>query len=155
MPDEKITTLSVDHAIRIAKIIATAPIERMPMITQLFSLAQVTLDGLDEMIELENSKTKSNALIDTAEFLTELVKGYPLTDRGYLIPPEEFNGFCEEQGLQPRLVRRHLYQAGYIEGEQSGTKLVYSPTVFIDGVAQRRVIVKPDFGKERSSGKED
>ena len=37
---EKVCTLSVDHAIRIAKIIATAPVARMPMITQLFQQAR-------------------------------------------------------------------------------------------------------------------
>ena len=37
------TTLSVDSAIRIAKIIATAPVARMPMITQLFH--QASVDG--------------------------------------------------------------------------------------------------------------
>ena len=44
---EKVCTLSVDHAIRIAKIIATAPVARMPMITQLFQQAAVDLEGLE------------------------------------------------------------------------------------------------------------
>lgn len=148
MLDEKTSTLSVDHAIRIAKIIATAPVERMPMITQLFSQAQVTLEGLDELIE-NSSIGKQNALMDTTEFLTELVDGRPLTDKGYLIPPEEFNQFCVTRGLQPRLVKRHLYAAGYIEGytEEATKKLQYTITVYIDGKAQRRVAVKPNFTK--------
>ena len=52
MSAEKICTLSVDHAIRIAKIIATAPVERLPMITQLFHQASVDLEGLEELIEM-------------------------------------------------------------------------------------------------------
>jgi len=51
MSTEKISTLSVDHAIRIAKIIATAPVERLLMITQLFHQASVDLEGLEELIE--------------------------------------------------------------------------------------------------------
>lgn len=43
---EGTSTLSVDSAIRIAKIIATAPVARMPMITQLFHQASVNLEGL-------------------------------------------------------------------------------------------------------------
>lgn len=148
MENEKVCTLSVDHAIRIAKIIATAPVERMPMITQLFSQAQVTLEGLDELIE-NSSIGKQNALMDTVEFLAELVDGRPLTDKGYLIPPEEFNQFCTARGLQPRLVKKHLYAAGYIEGymDETNKKLTYSITVYIDGKAQRRVAVKPNFKK--------
>lgn len=148
MLDEKTSTLSVYHAIRIAKIIATAPVERMPMITQLFSQAQVTLEGLDELIE-NSGIGKQNALIDTSEFLAELVGDRPLTEKGYLIIPEEFNQFCTARGLQPRLVKRHLYAAGYIEGytEEKTKKTVYSITVCIDGKSQRRVAVKPDFKK--------
>lgn len=153
MSDEKVCTLSVDHAIRIAKIIATAPVERMPMITQLFSQAQVTLEGLDELIE-NSSIGKQNALMDTVEFLTELVNGYPLTDKGYLIPPEEFNQFCIAKGLQPRLVKRHLYAAGYIEGqtEEATKKTVYSIMAWVDGKSQRRVAVKPNFKKVEQNG---
>lgn len=148
MDAEKVCTLSVDHAIRIAKIIATAPVERMPMITQLFSQAQVTLEGLDELIE-NTSIGKQNALMDTMEFLTELVHGRQLTEKGYLIPPEEFNQFCIAKGLQPRLVKRHLYVAGYIEGYmgESTKKQIYTITVYIDGKSQRRVAVKPNFRK--------
>lgn len=66
--------LTVDEAIRISKIIATAPTARMPMIAQVFSMAQVDLDGLEELLENENPHSRS-ALIDTEQFLSELTRG--------------------------------------------------------------------------------
>ena len=61
---ERVSTLSIDSAIRIAKIIATAPVARMPMITQLFHQASVDLEGLAELIET-STLTNQPPLIDT------------------------------------------------------------------------------------------
>lgn len=139
---EKICTLSIDHAIRIAKIIATAPVARMPMITQLFQQAHVDLEGLDELIE-NSSLSSQNQLVDTETFVRELTAGRELTERGYLFTPDEFNRFCLDRNLQPRLVKRHLYAVGYIEATmEAGGKLAYSITVWLDGTAQRRIAVK-------------
>jgi len=66
--------LTVDEAIRISKIIATAPAARMPMIAQVSSMAQVDLDGLAELLENENPRFRS-ALIDTDEFIAALTEG--------------------------------------------------------------------------------
>ena len=139
---ERVSTLSIDSAIRIAKIIATAPVARMPMITQLFHQASVDLEGLEELIE-SSTLTNQSLLIDTDEFIHELTEGRELTARGYLFKPDEFNRFCLDRNLQPRLVKRHLYAKGYIEAttEASG-KLTYSVTLCIDGTSQRRVVVK-------------
>lgn len=142
MSTEKICTLSVDHAIRIAKIIATAPVERLPMITQLFQQASVDLEGLEELIE-NTALSAQGSLIETAEFLAELTAGRELTEKGYLVAPEEFNQFCLAKNLQPRLVKRHLYAAGRIEGStEDGGKTDYSLVVWIDGKPQRRIAVK-------------
>ena len=81
MSTEKICTLSVDHAIRISKIIATAPVEWMPMITQLFHQASVDLEGLDELIAT-SSLGKQGNLSDTISFLEELTAGRERTKRG-------------------------------------------------------------------------
>ena len=139
---EKVCTLSIDHAIRIAKIIVTAPVARMPMITQLFQQAAVDLEGLEELIE-NSSLTSQTQLVDTEDFIRNLTTGRELTARGYLFTPDEFNRFCLERSLQPRLVKRHLYAAGWIEATQeSGGKLAYSVTVWTAGTAQRMVAVK-------------
>lgn len=143
MSAEKVCTLSIDHAIRIAKIIATAPVARLPMIAQLFHQASVDLEGLEELIETSGLASQST-LIDTREFLEEMTAGKELTGRGYLFTTEEFNQRCLAQNLQPRLVKRHLYAAGFLEGTaESDGKLTYSITVWVDGKAERRVAIKP------------
>lgn len=150
---EKVCTLSVDHAIRIAKIIATAPAARMPMITQLFQQAAVDLEGLEELIE-NSSLTSQTQLVDTEDFVRELTTWRELTARGYLFTPDEFNRFCLARNLQPRLVKRHLYAAGWIEATQEANgKLSYSITVWIDGTAQRRIAVKAQ--RERPGGQRE
>ena len=64
---EKICTLSIDYAIRIAKIIATAPVERLPMIAQLFHQASVDLEGLEELIE-NTALSSQGSLIEPPNF---------------------------------------------------------------------------------------
>ena len=143
---EKVCTLSVDHAIRIAKIIATAPVARMPMITQLFQQAAVDLEGLEELIE-NSSLTSQTQLVDTEDFIRELTTGQELTAKGYLFTPDEFNRFCLDRNLQPRLVKRHLYAAGRIVGAEENGKINYSILVWIEGKPQRRIAVKPFGGR--------
>lgn len=139
---ERVSTLNIDSAIRIAKIIATAPVARMPMITQLFHQASVDLEGLEELIE-NSTLTTQNLLIDTEEFIQELTEGRELTAHGYLFTANEFNQFCLGRNLQPRLVKRHLYAKGYIEAtREANGKLNYSVMLCIDGISQRRVAVK-------------
>ncbi len=136
--------LTIDEAIRISKIIATAPAARMPMIAQVFSMAQVDLDGLEELLENENPHSRT-ALIDTDEFIAALIKDRQRTERGYLFTPEEFNLFCLARDLQPLLVKKHLYQKGILEGVTECGKLRYSVCMRMgDGTQRRMVITPPD-----------
>lgn len=134
--------LSVDEAIRISKIIATAPAARMPMIAQVFSMAQVDLDGLEELLENENPHSRS-ALIDTEQFLSELTQGRERTERSYLFTSEEFNLFCLARDLQPLLVKKHLYRKGVLEGVTECGKLRYSVSMRVGDGVQRRMVITP------------
>ena len=134
--------LSVDEAIRISKIIATAPAARMPMIAQVFSMAQVDLDGLEELLENENPHSRS-ALIDTEQFLSELTQGHERTERGYLFTSEEFNLFCLARDLQPLLVKKHLYRKGVLEGVTECGELRYSVSMRVGDGVQRRMVITP------------
>lgn len=134
--------LSVDEAIRISKIIATAPAARMPMIAQVFSMAQVDLDGLEELLENENPHSRS-ALIDTEQFLSELTQGRERTERGYLFTSEEFNLFCLARDLQPLLVKKHLYRKGVLEGVTECGRLRYSVSMRVGDGVQRRMVITP------------
>lgn len=133
--------LTVDETIRISKIIAT-PVARMPMIAQVFSMAQVDLDGLEELLENENPHARS-ALIDTDQFLSELTQGRERTKRGYLFTSEEFNLFCLARDLQPLMVKKHLYQKGVLEGVTECGKLRYSVAFRMGDGTQRRMVITP------------
>ena len=97
--------LDIKTAIQIAKILAAAPDERIPMILDVFSKAQVDINGLDELAEWR-ALDKQTALIDTDAFVTELTKDKELEDGEYRIRVPEFNHFCSTKGFnsQPWLV---------------------------------------------------
>ena len=82
--------LDIKTAIQIAKILAAAPDERIPMILDVFSKAQVDINGLDELAEWR-ALDKQAALIDTDAFVAELTKGKELEDGEYRIRVPEFN----------------------------------------------------------------
>lgn len=150
MSAETVCSLSVDHAIKIAKIIATAPEARLPMISQVFQQASINLEGLEEFIAA-SSLGKDGTLIDTKAFLEELTAGRKLSEQGYLFTTEEFNQFCFAKNLSPRLTRRHLYAGGYLEASKDSTgKIAYSINLFIDGRTQRRIAIK-DFRKKENA----
>lgn len=82
-------------------------------------------------------------LIDTNEFIQELTDGRELTAHGYLFTADEFNQFCLARNLQPRLVKRHLYDKGRLEAtKEANGKVNYSIMLWIDGVSQRRIAIK-------------
>ena len=105
--------LDIKTAIQIAKILAAAPDERIPMILDVFSKAQVDINGLDELAEWR-ALDKQAALIDTDAFVTELTKGKELEDGEYRIRVPEFNHFCSTKGVSARYARKHLYESGML-----------------------------------------
>lgn len=65
--------LDIKIAIQIAKILAAVPNERIPMILDVFSKAEVDINGLDELAEWQ-ALTKQTSLIDTEEFISGIIK---------------------------------------------------------------------------------
>ena len=102
--------LDIKTAIQIAKILAAAPDERIPMILDVFSKA------LD----------KQAALIDTDTFVTELTKGKELEDGEYRIRVPEFNHFCSTKGVSARYARKHLYESGMLRSSTDNGKINYT-----------------------------
>ena len=90
--------LDIKTAIQIAKILAAAPDERIPMILDVFSKAQVDISGLDELAEWR-ALDKQTALIDTDTFVQELIAGRDATDGEYRIEVPEFNHYCNSKGV--------------------------------------------------------
>ena len=117
--------LDIKTAIQIAKILAAAPDERIPMILDVFSKASVDINGLDELAEWR-ALNKQTALIDTDTFVRELTKGRELTDGEYRIKVPEFNQFCNAKGVSARYARKHLYESGRLRSSTDGGKINYT-----------------------------
>lgn len=118
-------TLDIKTAIQIAKILAAAPDERIPMILDVFSKAEVDIDGLDELAEWR-ALNKQTALIDTDAFVKELIKGREQTDGEYRIKVPEFNQFCNAKGVSARYARKHLYESGMLRSSTDNGKINYT-----------------------------
>lgn len=121
--------LDLKTAIQIAKIIATAPEERMPMIWDIFSKAGVDIGGLDEMAEWK-ALTRQAFLIDTEAFLSGITENRETVNGEYRIRTEDFNNYCSAQKLNARLTRKHLAGVGAIRtAKADGGKVTYTVPV--------------------------
>lgn len=145
---EKKGVLTVEQAIQIARIIAYAPDKRLAMVVAVLQKANLDFEELEEWTE-NGIPLGRRQLLDLDEFVRQLVEGREPHSRGYLFTADEFNGFCLKHDLQPRLVKRQLYAAGYIEREKTGDgKTVYSVRVRENGELKRVIAVKTEKAQE-------
>lgn len=121
-------TLDIKIAIQIAKILAVAPNERIPMILDVFSKAEVDINGLEELSEWV-ALNRQAALIDTSVFVAELTKDRDLIGNEYRIPTAEFNLYCNKKGVSARYARKHLYESGWLRSGTDNGKTNYILTV--------------------------
>lgn len=120
--------LDVKTAIQIAKILAAAPNERIPMILAVFEKADIEIDGLDELSEWI-ALSRQTALIDTDDFIAGLIKAREMSGSEYRIPIAEFNNYCNNNGVSSRYAKKHLYSKGYLRISTDNNKINYTCTV--------------------------
>lgn len=99
--------IDLKTAIQIAKIVATVPEERMPIIWDIFNQAGLDIGGIDEMAEWK-ALTKQAFLIDTEQFLKGITAGQEPINGEYRIRVDDFNSYCTKQKLSARCTRKHL-----------------------------------------------
>lgn len=124
--------LDIKIAIQIAKILAAAPDERIPMILDVFSKAEVNINGLDELQEW-NALKKQTSLIDTGEFVKQITENREKTGDEYRIKVDDFNRFCSERNISSRLARKHLYEHGRLRTSTDKGKTVYTVPIWDEG----------------------
>ena len=117
--------LDIKVAIQIAKILAAAPNERIPMILDVFEKADVEIGGLDELSEWI-ALSRQTALVDTDEFVAGLINGRKMVNAEYRIPVTEFNNYCNNNGVGARYARKHLYSKGFLKISIDGNKINYT-----------------------------
>lgn len=121
-------TLDIKTAIQIAKILAAAPNELIPMILDVFKKADVEINGLDELSEWV-ALSRQTALIDTEDFVKDLIRDREMTGSEYRIPTSEFNSYCSLKGVSARYARKHLYEKGFIRSGTDKEKINYTLSV--------------------------
>lgn len=138
--------LTIDEAIKVSKILATAPEERIPMILSVLRTADLTIDGLQELEEWRGYKDMA-VVIDLDEFLENLFKAFPKTesDGRRKIPAAEFSAYCKKQKIKPTLIKRALAKKGYLRTNKDGEKTEYTEPAYVDGKTIRCVVLyKPE-----------
>ena len=148
--------MTVEDAIRISKILAAAPDERIPMILSVLEKADVTIDGLEELEEWKAYKDMA-AVIDLDEFRAELFEAFKGCEYkgGRRIPAAEFSEYCRKKKVKPTPLKRALAKKGYLKTSADGAKTNYTESAWIDGKAVRCVILtKISTGKKEEQKNE-
>lgn len=137
--------LDLKTAIQIAKIISSAPEDRLPMIWDIFSKAGLDIGGLDEMAEWK-ALTRQAYLIDTGQFLAGVTEGLEPVGGEYRIRVDAFNSYCTKQKLSARCTRKHLAGLGIIRTVKlcSG-KVDYTCAVYEKETTYRAVCIYADW----------
>lgn len=126
--------LELKAAIQIAKIVSSAPEERLPMILDIFSQAGIEIAGMDAIEALKEAARKYNQIDDLEGFLRDVTTQAEGVANEFRIPVDVFDARCVERGLKCRMVRRLLAEMGVIRintvgrnGKQEFSVAVYSP----------------------------
>ncbi len=122
--------LEIKTAIQIAKILATAPEERLPMIMDVFSKAQVDIAGLEDLEEWRALRHTKTIIIDPEEFIEGLIRGAAMTAGEYRIKADDFNDYCKRRGVSPRSAKKTLAQLQLIRTGTDAGKTNYTMTIW-------------------------
>ena len=146
--------VTIDDAIKISKILAGAPEERLPLILSVLEKAEVEINGLEELEEWKLFKDMAE-IVDIQDFVRELCStfsGYAWEfadcgeSGGLRIPAAEFSAFCKKKKLRPTPTKRALAKKGYLRtaGNASGDKVEYTAAAQIDGKVVRCVFIRKE-----------
>lgn len=142
--------IGVRDAIRIAQIIARAPEQRLTMIMSALELADITLEGLEE-IEAFRKVRNGSELVDTNDFISKIrellgdkdaaikeVSGKTYDE--YALTAKEFTDLCIAAEVNPKSARRFLAERGYLILDSSGRNSVIRRNA--DGKPTRMTVIR-------------
>lgn len=144
------TSLSIDEAIRLSKIICSVSEERIPIIISILEKAGVSINGLDELEEWRALKDQAY-IVDMDDFVAELTKGSDPKDTEVSFKSKEFEEVCKKFNVKPSCAKRALHRKGLIRTAQGNNKLNYTIPVWIDGKVERRVVILKKVDPEEVS----
>ena len=151
-------TITVEEAIKIAKIVCYAPQERLPMIFSVFESAEVDIEGLEALEEYQAVKNAS-ALVDVDLFRADALERFKdyVANGKIAVPCRVFNDWCREKNANPMQVKRAFANKGYIEvfteTSKGKPKTSYTSSLRIGGKTERRVVLtKPEEAEDEKAG---
>lgn len=144
--------IGVRDAIRIAQIIARAPEQRLTMIMSALELADITLEGLEE-IEAFRKVRNGAGLVDTKELINKLqdildernqmptvkVAADKLCNE-YALTAKEFADLCVAAEVNPKSARKFLADKGFLMLDASGRNSVIRRNA--DGKPTRMTVIQ-------------
>lgn len=142
--------MTIEDAIKISKILAGAPEERLPMILSVLEKADVVISGLEELEEWKIFKDMAE-IIDIENFVREIFEAFgdfawtSPDDTGaewLRIPATEFSAYCKRKRLRPTPTKRALARKGCLRISQTAEKTEYTAPALIDGRTVRCVFIR-------------
>lgn len=123
--------ITTRDAIRIAQIIARAPEQRLTMIMSALELADINLEGLEEIEEFRRTRSSAD-LVDVKDLLRKLDETLSASASAtlkeedgsrwyeYRLTAKEFSELCIKSGVNPKGARRLLVEKGYLQLDSAG-----------------------------------
>lgn len=143
--------IEIKEAIEIARILAKAPQERLPMIISVFESADLTVEGLEEL-EAWAISSDSSCVIELSDFMKDVDDKLKLEENDYMVAAIEFTRFCKDKKLNARSTRRWLAKKGVIKTEETKGKTNYTFACRVKGKTIRCVAFNKDWKKECEKG---
>lgn len=123
--------ITTRDAIRIAQIIARAPEQRLTMIMSALELADITLEGLEEIEDFRRTRNSAD-LVDVKDLLQKLDDALSASSTATLkeegekrwyehrLTAREFSELCIRAGVNPKGSRRLLAEKGFLQLDSAG-----------------------------------
>ena len=140
-------------AIEIARVLAKAPEERLPMILSVFAEYGLTIDGLDELAEwraAQSGEARDDAdVVDVTGLIRDIEEEFwdRKKDGELWIPAVEFSAWLRDKGLAPNQTKKALAESGtlVIKKNQHGYTRVRRAA---DGRVTRYIVIRTEGVKK-------
>lgn len=141
--------IDVDQAIRIARIVANAPEERLPMILDVFEHAGLSIAGMDDIENLKELAKSSEQITGLYEFLTAVTRMTRPVNGEYRVLADVFDSMCQQCNQKNRILRRTLAEMGLIRINIENGRNAYTIPIYSTSAKKiaRCVCIKEDWKK--------
>lgn len=142
--EQTATVPTVDEAIRIGKLLATTPDNRLQMVLAVLELAGIDIASVEGSAQPQ--VMRGATVLDTSELAEALLEQFDNgTEEPIQVPSKDFTAWCRDNGIKSSEAKAALINRGYIRftgASQKGTE-----TVRIDGKPTRVVpIYREPYG---------